>query len=153
MMLFFRLLMTGALLVPFGIREQAHTSIDSLVQAVHTAENNTTKLLAMIALSERVYAVDPDTNKTICRSAIALADRSLARRDIGPIVRSTLLKYMASAINNLAASHYMFGDLDRALICFREARSIHAANHYVPGVADALNNEGLPGDNRHARPA
>ncbi|MBX2983632.1 MAG: tetratricopeptide repeat protein [Flavobacteriales bacterium] len=139
------MVIAGALLglAPNFAHAQAPDPIDSLKRAIRTAENDTTKLSAMIALSERVYAENPDTNKTICRSAIALADRSLARKDIGPKERSTLLMYKASAINNLAASHYMFGDLDSALLCFREARSIHAANRYTPGIADALNNEGL----------
>jgi tetratricopeptide (TPR) repeat protein len=119
------------------------SSPDSLVRAIRTAPSDTAKLRAMIALSEQIYTENPDTNKIICRAAQTLADQGLAQPGISPALRSALLKYKATAINNLAASYYMFGDLDSALACFHAAQTIHATNGYLPGVADALNNEGL----------
>lgn len=117
--------------------------MDSLRGVITKARNDTTRIGALIAMSEHIYTTDPDTNAIICRSAVKLADKALSKAGGAKLLRSTLLRQKATAINNLAASHYMFGDLDSALFCFRQARSIHQANGSSMGAADAWNNEAL----------
>lgn len=125
-----------------AVRAQT-TVLDSIRLSITRATNDTSRLAAMIALSEHIYTTDPDTNAIICRSAIKLADKALSKAGGAKLLRSTLLRQKATAINNLAASHYMFGDLDSAQFCFLQARSIHQANGSAVGVADAWNNEAL----------
>lgn len=117
--------------------------MDSLRTVLLKARNDTTRIGAMIAMSEHIYTSDPDTNAIICQSAIALADKALARVRDGKASRSTLLRQKATAINNLAVTHYIHGELDSALACFRRARAIHGSNGSLEGVADAWNNESM----------
>ncbi|HNR54910.1 MAG TPA: tetratricopeptide repeat protein [Flavobacteriales bacterium] len=117
--------------------------MDSLRGVLVKARNDTTRIGALIAMSEHIYATDPDTNAVICREAIRQADEALGRGGVNGQVRSALLRQKATAINNLAVTHFIYGELDSALACFRRARSIHRANGAIVGEADAWNNEGM----------
>ncbi|MBK6829405.1 MAG: tetratricopeptide repeat protein [Flavobacteriales bacterium] len=126
-----------------GAYAQQPASTDSLKRAITTAKHDTARLVAMMALSERIGQQRPDTNLVLCESALAIADRALKQPGIKPVVRKTLLVQQASALNNKAVSHFMFGELDSALICFKQAEVIHRSNGRADGVADALNNQGV----------
>lgn len=117
--------------------------MDSLRGVLVKARNDTTRIGALIAMSEHIYATDPDTNAVICREAMRQADEALGRGGGNGQVRSALLRQKATAINNLAVTHFIYGELDSALACFRRARSIHRANGTSVGEADAWNNEGM----------
>ncbi len=117
--------------------------MDSLRGAISVAKNDTSRIGALIAMSEHIYATDPDTNAVICRDAIRQADKALLGVQGRTRVRSTLLRQKATAINNLAVTHFIYGEMDSALACFRNARSIHRANGVTVGEADTWNNESL----------
>jgi len=117
--------------------------MDSLRVVLSQGLNDTTRIGAMIAMSEHIYTSDPDSNAVICRNAIALADKALASAKGGTPARATLLRQKATAINNLAATYFIYGELDSALACFRHARTIHQTNGSPSGVADAWNNESM----------
>ncbi|MEO8589551.1 MAG: tetratricopeptide repeat protein [Flavobacteriales bacterium] len=122
---------------------QRPPAIDSLKRVITAAQADTTKLAAMLALSELIYPMDPDTNLVICRDAFRRIEYALKKVGVTPKERKVFLVLKAKTLNNMAASYYTFGQLDSALILFQQAERIHATNGETAGAADAIINQGL----------
>lgn len=146
------LLCVGTCCLLNALQAQHPSELDSIKRVIATAKHDTTRLEAMVALSERIYMADPDTNLIICRDALRKAERALLRSDLNKQERKVLLRIKGTAINNMAVSYFIFGELDSALLFFEQAEKVHAANSQTGRWADALNNQsqvlGLLG--RHA---
>jgi len=123
--------------------QQPDTHIDPLHGIIRTAVHDTTRLAALMALSEAIYMVDPDSNLTICKNAWNEVEQLLANPRLNPQERKSLHRSGATALNNKAVSHFIFGELDSAMSLFKRAETIHTKHGFIARAADALNNQGL----------
>jgi len=124
------------------VQAQSVHEVDSIKGVIAQAKNDTTRIAAMIALSERIYLTDPEANLLLCQDALRQTDRALANGSLESSVRRTLTGLRGTAINNKGVSYFMFGSLDSALTMFRSAEEVYTKNGDHERIADALNNQG-----------
>jgi len=117
--------------------------IDSLEQVIATSSIDTLRIDAMLALGLAIYAMDPDRNWQLSKNAFADAERALQKPKLGNTERRALERLQALALNNKAVSHFIYGELDSALMLFRTAEATYARIGPAARQADALNNMGL----------
>jgi len=129
--------------------------VDSINRVIAEAKNDTTRISAMIALSEHIYLTDPAANLVLCKDALRQTDRALANGKLKSSVRRTLNGLRGTAINNMGVSYFMFGSLDSALTMFRSAEDVYETNGNHERTADALNNQsqvyGVMGNHQEQR--
>lgn len=132
-----------AYIIPASCLAQGYTTIDSLRHVIATATQDTTKLNALLELTDHLYTSDPDTCLVICSDVLARSEDLLAAPGLGAAERGSLLRIRGQALNNTAGCFFVLGDLDRALRTFERALAEHENNGNTAGMAEALNNMGV----------
>ena len=91
-------------------------TIDSLNLAFKSAKHDTTKAKTLVALSENLYAINPDTVAPLCNRAIQLIEKYNASSDKN--IKHAFLYIKASALNNLGFIYAQNDNQLKAIECY-----------------------------------
>ncbi|MGZ3884387.1 MAG: tetratricopeptide repeat-containing sensor histidine kinase, partial [Bacteroidia bacterium] len=115
-------------------------SIDSIVAVIKHATNDTTIARAYVALTEKMFATNPDTLLPLCNKALAIAEKNLPNAN-----RREKFSYLftkGAALNNIAYVYYVKGKIKEALDYFNRGLKINEELNVPREIANSLNNIG-----------
>lgn len=128
----------------YGVKAQDPRILDSLERVIATAQNDTSRAEAYVALTEQYFAYKPDTVPDLCSRSLAIVKAALEEpKRWNEQERRAFKRIQATAYNNIGAYHYSQGALDSAVHWMRRALAVHRSIDNLAGIADALNNIGL----------
>lgn len=114
---------------------------DSLIKVYTTSKHDTTKIQALIFLSEIYYRTNPDTLVDICEQAIEFIDKKL-KSQISHSEKVIFIVNKASAYANMAAMSEDQSNLKRAIEYNNKALKLYKSVEYHSGTSTVLNNLG-----------
>jgi serine phosphatase RsbU (regulator of sigma subunit)/tetratricopeptide (TPR) repeat protein len=122
--------------------EEQH-QIDSLNKVIANPNSPDTSLAGVyVALSEILAASSLDTVIPLCEKAKIIAEKALKANPAAQTKKS-LLKNLATALNNIGYVYQSQGDLPKALEYFHNSLKIQEEIGNKEGIASTLNNIGL----------
>ncbi|MFH1319196.1 MAG: tetratricopeptide repeat protein [Bacteroidota bacterium] len=122
-----------------GTGSQDRTIVDSLETVLHTAKEDTTRIITLIQLSQEYWYTRPDTAYVIAKDAYSISGKLALSGDEG----GTFRKQMADAANSMAASFYFRSDFPNALKHWLNSLKINEELEDKTGIARSLGNIGL----------
>ncbi|KAA3650234.1 MAG: hypothetical protein DWP98_05515 [Bacteroidetes bacterium] len=126
-----RIILILLTIVYFQLAFSQKKDIDSLLQVINTTTNDSIKATTLNSLAWKFMFTNPDTTRIISNSSIALSKK---------INQQTIL---INAINNLATSFAVQGNMDEALIHFKKAEAKALEINNTNELAMIQNNIGL----------
>ncbi len=114
--------------------------------ALKEAKHDTTRVNILVSLSNQLYATKPDTVIPLCKEALLIIDSKLTKAN--PQEKAVYLKTKAGALNNIAATHKNYGDIDEAMNYFNQSVKLYGEITDKKGLANTLNNIGAIHDNQ-----
>jgi tetratricopeptide (TPR) repeat protein len=113
-----------------------------LNERLNKATHDTTRVTALLAISEAIYVVDPDTLVPLSKRIIELADKNLSSANEQE--KKVFLGAKAGAYNNTGYVYYMKGESSQAIIYWEKSYSI------LDQLCQARNNSVVNEDQRCA---
>jgi tetratricopeptide (TPR) repeat protein len=116
--------------------------IDSLNDVIANPNSHDTSLAgSYVALSEIFYISNIDTVKLLCEKSKLIAETSLLKNN-SEIVKKSLLKSLAVALNNIGYIYKDKGEIKEALDYYSRSLKIDSEIENKQGIANSLNSIG-----------
>ncbi len=123
-----------------------NTKIDSIQKLLLTAQSDTLKANAFVALSEELYLSKIDTVLPLCLKAIKISDEKLPKADDAE--KKSFLTAKANALNNMGYVYKEQGNIPKALELYNQSLKLREEIGDKRGIANSLNNIGRIYNNR-----
>ncbi len=115
-------------------------TIDSLRLALKNAKHDTTLVYLLVALTDELFFVKPDTVMPLCFQAIAIIEKNILKAN-----KQEKLSYLMSkggALNNIGFTYKNQGDIAKALDYMGKSLKIQEDIDNKKGIANSFNNIG-----------
>ncbi len=129
-------------LICFYILTHAKQSqLDSLKKIFNSGSHDTTRLKALVGITEILASTNPDTVIGLCNTAIDIVNKNLA--DANKSEKGVYLFVKSTAINNIGFIYQMRGNIPVALEYYEKSMKIQEEIGDKSGLANSLNNIGF----------
>lgn len=115
-------------------------NIDSLTRILKTAQNDTSRVRALIDLSEVLYASNPDTILPLCRNVLTIVDSK--KEGLKLAEKKAYLKAKADALNNIGFFYKNHGKISKTIDLYISSLKIRQEIDDKGGIANSLINIG-----------
>jgi len=133
---------TLLLLVSSFVESQNQKVIDSLKSVIINSKIDTVKINALLYIGEQFILSNPDTTLIYEQRALDLSN-SFLKQNNSEVVKKSLYRQKADAINNIGYILKMKGQIPKALEYYHKSLKIREYIKDKTGVATSLNNIGL----------
>ena len=127
---YFRLALLAALLLIPALNYSQSAQIDSLKQLISQQQDDSLKVNSLLAVSQKYFAINPDTAIIYAGEAIDLAEAIGFKRGMG------------FGYKNIGLAHYFMGDFDQVLENWEKSLSIFEEIDFKSGISNLQSNIG-----------